>query len=105
LRISLQISGGFAAIPGLSKPIVVDTAALPREERDEIERLVAAARFFDLPAASGAPRPGAADVRTYTLTVEDAGRSHTIRRTDPIEEEALGEILDWLEEHRRGGSP
>jgi hypothetical protein len=96
------MSGGFAAVPGLNRPIDVDVDALPAEQRAEIERLVAAAHFFTQPAARGAAHPGAADVRTYAITVEDAGRSHSIRLTDPIDDPALVEIVDWLRARRRG---
>jgi hypothetical protein len=105
LRISFKAGGGFAAIPGLSKPIHVDTSTLPAEQRAEIEQLIAAAHFFDQPASLGAPARGAADMRTYTMTIEDAGRSHTIQRTDPVEDSALAEIIDWFLALRRRGSP
>src|SRR5262245_46430756 len=101
MRISFKMEGGFAAIPRLSQPMVVDTATLPAEPRAEIERLMAASHFFDKSAASGAPRPGAADVRAYTITVEDSGRSHTLRLTDPIEDQAMSELVDWLRARRR----
>ena len=101
MRISFKMDGGFAAIPRLSQPMVVDTAALPAEPRAQIERLVAASRFFSQPAAPAAPQPGAPDARAYTITIEDSGRSHAVRLSDPIEDPAMGELVDWLRARRR----
>src|SRR3712207_8447327 len=68
MRISFRMEGGLAHVPGLSEPVSVDTDELPAEEASELERLIEAARFFELPATSALPR-GAADYQKYTITV------------------------------------
>src|SRR2546428_11651518 len=90
------MDGGIAYFPGLSKPILIDSDKLPREESDELKRLVNATHFFDLPPVVGSPPPGAADYRQYTITIEDEGKQHTVRLTDPIEDPHLHALLTHL---------
>jgi hypothetical protein len=96
VRIEFKTEGGIAHFPGLSKPIVIDTAQLPEDKSKALEALIDAARFFDLPAAVGQPRPGAADYRTYSITVTDGARRHSIKAYDPIENDALRALIDAL---------
>ncbi len=105
MRIQFKTEGGVAHFPGLSKPVIIEDDQLPKEETDELEQLVTAAQFFDQPAIASAPRPGAADYDQYTITIEHAGRQHTIRLAMPVEDPALERLLHYLEkkakEHRR----
>ena len=100
MRIQLNIDGGLAFFPGLSKPIVVDSERLPAQEADKLRQLLNAARFFDLPAALKAPAPGAADYRKYTITVDDDSKHHTVQVTDPIEDPGLRALLNYLQTQR-----
>ena len=95
MRISFKMEGGFAHVPGLSEPVSIDTDELSAEEASELERLIEAARFFELPATSALPR-GAADYRKYTITVATPARSHTARLTDPIEDLQIQELVNYL---------
>src|SRR5215472_1510504 len=63
MRITFQSQGGIAFFPGLNRPVVIDTAQLPAEERSKLEGLLQSTRFFALPASVGQTRRGAADVR------------------------------------------
>ena len=104
MRIRLQSEGGFGYFPGLDEPVIVDTADLPSDEAAGLESLVAAADFFDKPERIGAPPPGAADLRRYTITVEDGdGRSHTVEVTDPVEDLALLALIDSMRRLGRSG--
>ncbi len=96
MRIQLQMEGGIAYFPGLSKPITLDSDELPKQASDELKRLVNAAHFFDLPTVIGPPRRGAADYRQYTITIEDDGKQHTVRLTDPIADPNLQALLNYL---------
>jgi hypothetical protein len=86
-----------AHFPGLSRPVLIDSTALSSDDAEELQRLVTAARFFEQPAHVGAPPPGAADYRRYTITVDDGERQHTVHMADPITDAALRELLRFLE--------
>ncbi len=100
MRISWQETGGLAAFPGLSRPRTVDTEELGPDARREIEDLLAAAHFFELTAAYNGAPTGTRDVRTYTITVEDGGHSHTVRRPDPLQDDGLAAVVRWLRARR-----
>jgi hypothetical protein len=96
MHIELKAEGGIAHFPGLSKPAVVDTDQLPVEEAGQLEDLVKAARFFDLPPIVGLPHPGAADFRKYTITIVDGSRRNSVQMVTPIEDGDLRRLLDYL---------
>lgn len=101
MKITLEVSGGFAHIPGLSRPIVVDTEEMDHETSGQIEELVRNARFFEQPERPENVRPGAADYRTYLITVEDGVRARTIQLIDPIADRHLEELVSRLRAIRR----
>jgi hypothetical protein len=101
MRVIFQTEGGIAYFPGLSRPVVIDSEALTEEEASELKRLLEAARFFERPTIASAPRPGAADYRQYTITVEDDGRRHTIRLVDPVDDPTLQQVLRFLQTKAR----
>ncbi len=63
MRIEVRRSGGFA---GMTRTFAVDTAQLPRERAERIERLAREA-----PAARRAPR---ADAFSYEVTIDGKTR-------------------------------
>jgi hypothetical protein len=95
MRIRFKTEGGIAHLPGLSEPVTIDTDELPAEQANELERLIEAADFFELPATS-APPPGAADYQQYTISVTTPSRSHEVRLTDPIENPRVRELVNHL---------
>jgi Emfourin len=100
MQVQFQMEGGIAYFPGLNKPGTIDSDQLPEQEADELKRLVNAAHFFALPAVVGSPASGAADYRQYTITIEDAGKQHTVRVTDPIEDPNLQALVTNLRTRR-----
>ncbi len=98
MRIEFKMDGGLAALPGLSRPFVIDTKSLPSVIGGEIERLINAAHFFDQPPAA-APAPGSADYRTFTITISDGTRSRTLKLFDPIQNTELAALVSALEKH------
>ncbi len=100
MRIQFKTEGGIASFPGLSKPVTIDSDQLPRQESDELKRLVNAAHFFDLPPVMGSPSPGAADYHQYTITIQDEGKQHTVHLTDLIEDSNLQALLTYLRAQR-----
>lgn len=101
MRISFSRSGGLAAFPGLAAPVTLDTSSLAPAEASLLEQLVRDVRFADLPPRVGSAPAGAADYRTYVITVDDGGRSHTIHVTEPIADPTLQSLVRRLERHRR----
>jgi hypothetical protein len=96
MRITFKSSGGIAYFPGLSAPKTVDVSSLPSDRQEEIRNLLAESRFFDLPSRT-APRKGAADYQTHTITIADDARQHTVEVSDPIPA-PLGRLVDLLRE-------
>jgi hypothetical protein len=97
MQISFQAQGGIAAFPRLNRHVVLDTALLPAPDSSKLEGLVQATRFFDLPAAIGAVRRGAADFREYTVTIEDGNQHHTVHITEPFENPDLQKLIAELQ--------
>jgi hypothetical protein len=100
MRIQFQTEGGIAFFPGLSKPVVIDSADMTKEQASKLQHLITAAGFFDLPAASRTLPKGAADYRQYTISVHDGKRRRTVRLIDPIEDPQLQALIDFLQEQR-----
>lgn len=94
--INFESGGGFAHFPGLSRPVRIDTAELAPEQAHHLKGLVERARFFEQPAEVGAPPPGAADLRSYTITVEDGDRRHTVQTSDALGDPGLRDLVEHL---------
>jgi AmiR/NasT family two-component response regulator len=72
VQIRVVQSGGFAA---LRVERAVETERLPETDRDEFERLVLAANFFELPERAVSRLP---DVVVYRVRVATRDRSHEV---------------------------
>ena len=90
------MDGGLAYLPAFNRPFIIDTAQLNSEAANQLEDVVRESRFFDQPAQTGSVAKGAADYRTYTITVEDGSQSHTIKVTDPIKDANLQKLVSHL---------
>jgi hypothetical protein len=89
MKFQLERSGGFTGIPLRA---VIDSESLSQDERQALELLVDSADFFTLPEkiqSSGQ----AADQFSYKLTVEKAGKSHTIQVSEAEIPEKLKPLL------------
>ena len=95
MRVEFKTDGGFAYLPGLNQPFTIDTGELSAQEAGELERLMEAARFFNLPETPE-PRCGAADVRRYTISVSSPERGHTVHLEEPIEDANVQALVDYL---------
>ena len=67
MRVRFKIEGGVAHFPGLSQPVTIDSAELGEEEASELKR-----------------------------QVEEVGRTHTVRLTDPVEDPTLQRLVSSL---------
>ena len=101
MRVQFQSDGGLAVFPGLQTPSSIDVDALPASDADRLRQLFRATSFFDLPAQIGALPRGAADMRTYTISIEDGGRRHTVRVAEPITDATLQELVEALQAQAR----
>ena len=99
--INFESGGGFAHFPGLSRPVRIDTAEMAPEQAGRLEGLVDRARFFEQPSEVGAPPPGSADLRSYTITVQDGDRTHTVQTSDDLTDPGLRDLVEHLRTHQR----
>ena len=97
MRIKFEMDGGLAYFPGLNTPFSIDTAHMEPQQASQIESMINNVRFFDLPSHAGTLAPGAADYRTYTITVEDGQRSHVVQVNDPVGNTVLQELVDYFQ--------
>ncbi len=74
MKIYLKRTGGFTGIPF---SVDIDTDQLEDEERGALAALVEAAQFYALPEKIPSTGQGV-DRFQYRITVEEAGRSHTV---------------------------
>ena len=92
MRINFERSGGFA---GITLAATIDTATLPADQTSALQRLIDDAHFFNLPAKIPAP-PQAADQFQYHVTIEAAGKRHTVDVGEGSASPALQELLQEL---------
>ena len=97
MNVTIQTAGGFASIPALSRSVTLDTAKIDPLLAQQLESLVADAALFDRPPLINTTLPGAADYRTYTITVQDGARVNTVRLTDPILDPTLERLLSQFQ--------
>ena len=95
MRIEFVRSGGLA---GMSVRLVLEGGDLAAGEREALERLIAGARFFELPPRIVAARP---DAFQYDLAIEAGGRRHEVRVSDPAAPPGLKPLLARLTELAR----
>lgn len=102
MHVRLMISGGLIYSGGFAHPLVLDTERLSDSEAEQLRRLIDDAHFWKLPAKdpSAPPRP---DTRSYDLTIEEHGRSQSVRLIDPVEEPHLHALLEFIK--TRTGAP
>ncbi|MFL6229394.1 MAG: protealysin inhibitor emfourin [Pyrinomonadaceae bacterium] len=106
MRINFKRSGGFAALPALSRPVVIDTDELPHDKAQEVKGLVAAARAADHPTPGDGGQ--SRDAYNYTVEIEDGGAKHVIQTQDGNVPPPLQPLINWLsrahDEAIRGGA-
>ena len=93
MHIRFARSGGFA---NMSLKTEIDSAELPPERATELSRLVEKTRPFDQPAQG--PSTSMPDQFQYEMTIEDGGRSRTIRTSDDAAPDDLKLLFDFLSE-------
>lgn len=97
MKIHFQISGGFAHIPALNKPVSIETTQIDPKEATQLESFVRQSDFFNRSIPPSNKEQGAADYREYTITIEDEARVRTIQLADPITDESLARLVTHLQ--------
>lgn len=97
MHVHFTVGGGLAYLPGLAKPVDIDSDQLSRFDAIELQRLVDAAGFFSLPSKINPPHPGAADYVQYAVTIEQGGQRHTVEWTDIAEDPRLRQLRLFLQ--------
>lgn len=98
MRIELVIEGGFAAMPGLSRPVVVDAATAPPAMRDELTALVEAALVEQRSTVASTPS-NFPDARRYQLTVQRDSRRDVLVGADAALPPAFNKLVHYVREH------
>jgi hypothetical protein len=89
MKIHLVRSGGFG---GMRREARIETQSLPSEEREPLEGLVQDSGFFALPGQFPRPKKGA-DYFTYSITVDDGKRVHTVQVAEPSLPDSLRPLI------------
>jgi len=92
MRVRFERSGGFA---GITLGRDFDSSSLPAEQVAELTRLVAEARFFELPAVIASAKSGA-DLFQYSISVEDGEQTHRVEFVQGSAPEHLRPLVQWL---------
>jgi hypothetical protein len=92
MRVHFQMSGGVGFFPGLAAPRTVDVDSLPDRDQQSLREALDTAQFFSLPPRIAAPA-GAADHRTYRITIEDGARHHTVSVAEPVASAPLQQLV------------
>lgn len=94
----MQRSGGFAAVPGLTRPVEVDTERMSGAGAEAVESLIRELCERAVPTVIPPPR-GAADFRTIRLRVQGPDLERTWEFTDAVRDRVLLALLEILERH------
>jgi len=97
MRITFKTDGGLAFFPGLAKPFDFDSSQLGKKDAQTLQNLVDEAQFFKLPATIGKTAPGAADMQTQTLTIENGEQSNTVKLVSDASPEVQA-LFDQVQE-------
>jgi len=97
MHAELFIDGGVGFFPGLARPIVLDEKALSAEDREELSRLVSAARA-EPAAAEGAAVKAVPDGRSYRIRITSANGTTEFSRADPSVPPAFSALMAFIKQ-------
>jgi hypothetical protein len=93
VRVRFQNSDGLVFLSRVKPPIALDGELLAEADRLELEQLVRAARFFDLPEQTPSNLNGGP---AWYITIEDAGRQHSVKVGQPVQGPAMRRLVERL---------
>ena len=97
MQVELFIDGGVGFFPGLARPIVLDEQNLPADERQELSRLVSAARA-EPAAARAAPSAAVPDGRTYRVRIVSADGTTELQSADPAVPPSFAALMAFVKQ-------
>jgi len=74
---------------------VIDTASIPKADREQLVRLIDAAKSASRPPDKSGAIPG--DAMSFTISIEAEGPPVIIRQSDVSMSSAFAALLDWIE--------
>jgi hypothetical protein len=95
MRIELSIDGGFAAIPGLAKPIVLDPANVSSDHGAQLQQLVNAA-LTENARGESVKAVRVPDARHYRISIQRDGERHELEADDPVVPPAFDALMDFV---------
>lgn len=98
MRIELLTEGGFAAIPGLARPTVLDASQAEPAMRDELTALVEAALAEQRNTVACTPS-NFRDARRYQITIERDQARDVLVAADGALPPAFNKLLHYLRQH------
>lgn len=102
MRIDFERQGGFGYFPGRRVAGSIETDTLAPADARALEDLVRAAGVLSHPPP---PRPALPDARTYVIEVRDGDRHRRVEVSEPVEDQALADLVAELQRRVRGRSP
>ncbi|MEU8843308.1 protealysin inhibitor emfourin [Streptomyces roseus] len=99
MKVTLATHGGLAAATLRLPPKVLDTDTLPENAAPELARLVAAAVETPVETPMADQPSRARDAMSYTITVEDGGRSTVLKQSDAAMTPAFAALLTRLQQY------
>jgi len=93
VRVRFQNSDGLVFLSRVKPPITLDAALLAQTEREDLEQLVQAARFFELPEQTPSNLNGGA---AWYITIEANGRQHSVKVGQPVQGPAMRRLVERL---------
>ena len=98
MHIELHTDGGFAAIPGLSRPVVLDDVAASAADSGTLNALVDAALEEQRRMPAALPRR-VPDARSYRLSIERNGRHDLLSAQDAQVPPAFKALMQFVKQH------
>lgn len=98
MHIELHTEGGFAAIPGLSRPVVLDDVAASAADCGTLNALVDAALEEQRRAPATTPH-NFPDARSYRLSIERDGRHDWLSASDTQVPPAFKQLMQFVKQH------
>jgi hypothetical protein len=101
MKIYFTAEGGFGFFSQLNKPLEINTEDLPEEEAMHLENLINKTSFFSLPSGRQKQAKGA-DIKKYTIAVENNGKKHEVNVTDLEANANIQNLLNYLRKQQKG---